>query len=314
MSIALGNEKPQQLLDVEKHIWRTLFILSEATKPPEDVLNDLLNQIPWENLPPCLSTTQQVSEWFTIQATPTSLNPVNNAMDESLDYPVLPQTVKPPHSTDAENSPPSAPTFNPTVNYPQSTDAENSPPSAPTLNPTVNHPQSTDAENSPPSAPTLNPTVNHPQSMEPENRAPGDAASRELERSSTATNDFEGFGTLNKNDTDSDDEASPTESESGVEESTYRRSRRLALDRSKTSDKNLTLTSPGFPKSKKYKTTTALKRKAPTGDLSHEGSRARPIDVDALHAVLDRYPLKREPQVSETRSLNRNFADKFLRD
>jgi len=302
MSIALGNEKPEQLLDVEKHIWRTLFILSEATKPPEDVLNDLLNQIRWENLPPCLSTTQQVSEWFTIQATPTSLDPVNNAMDESLDYQMSPQTVKPPQPTLLPTS------FNPVNN------AMDESRDYPVLPQTVKPPHSTDAENSPPSAPTLNPTVNHPQSMEPENRAPGDAASRELERSSSATNDFEGFGTLNKNDTDSDDEASPSESESGVEESTYRRSRRLAPDRSKTSDKNLTLTSPRFPKSKKYKTTTALKRKAPTGDLSHEGSRARPIDVDALHAVLDRYPLKREPQVSETRSLNRNFADKFLRD
>ena len=31
--------------------------------------------------------------------------------------------------------------------------------------------------------------------------------------------------------------------------------------------------------------------------LSPGGSRAWPIDVDALHAVLERYPLKREPQV-----------------
>jgi hypothetical protein len=256
MCIALGNEKHEQLLDVEKLIWRTLFTMSEATKPPEDVLNDMLNQIPWQKLTPCLTTTQQVSEWFTLL--PTSHIPDNDAMDESPDQ-LSPQTVNPPQSTDADNSPASAPTINP---------------------------------------PPLPPTVN--------------------QRQSSATNDFKGFGTLNKNHTDSDDDSTPTESEPGVEESTYRRSKRLADSLGgETSVNNLTLTSPlasGFPKSKKYKPTRPLKRKAPTGELSHEGTRGRPIDVDALHAVLDRFPLKREPQVSETRSLNRNFTDKFSRD
>ena len=284
MSIALGNEKPEQLLDVEKVIWRTLFTLSEGTKPPEDVLGDLIIQIPWQGLPPCLPTSQQVSEWFTIQATPlagppenflpvllilpTSPDPVNSTMDKSLDHRVSPQTVNSPQST---LSPTSLDPVNDkmdesldhqvspqTVNPPQSTLSPTS------LNPdndamdesldhqaslqTVNLPQSTDAENGPPSAPTLNPppTANQPQSMEPENSPPGDTASMEFERSSSATKDFEG---LDSDDTNSDDEASSTQSESGVEESTYRRSRRLALDQSKVDSSlggknNLPLTSP----------------------------------------------------------------------
>ena len=319
MSIALGNEKPEQLLDVEKLIWRTLFTMSEATKPPEDVLNDMLNQIPWQNLTPCLTTTQQVSEWFTLL--PTSHIPDNDAMDDSPDQ-LSPHTVNRPQSTDAENSPTShIPDIDPnqlsphTVNPPQSTDAENSPTShipdndamdesPDQLSPhTVNPPQSTDADNSPASASTINPPPPPPTVNQ---------------RQSSAMNEFRGFGTLNKNDTDSDDDSTPTESEPGVEESTYRRSKRLADSLGgETSVINLTLTSPlasGLPKSKKYKPTRPLKRKAPTGELSHEGTRGRPIDVDALHAVLDRFPLKREPQVSETRSLNRNFTDKFSRD
>ena len=285
MCIALGNEKHEQLLDVEKLIWRTLFTMSEATKPPEDVLNDMLNQIPWQKLTQCLTTTQQVSEWFTLL--PTSHIPDNDPNQLS------PHTVNPPQSTDAENSP--------TSHIPDNDAMDESPDQ---LSPhSVNPPQSTDADNSPASAPTINPPPPPPTVNQ---------------RQSSATNDFEGFGTLNKNDTDSDDDSTPTESEPGVEESTYRRSKRLADSLGgETSVNNLTLTSPlasGFPKSKKYKPTRPLKRKAPTGELSHEGTRGRPIDVDALHAVLDRFPLKREPQVSETRSLNRNFTDKFSRD
>src|SRR5882762_2058143 len=285
MCIALGNEKHEQLLDVEKLIWQTLFTMSEATKPPEDVLNDMLNQIPWQKLTQCLTTTQQVSEWFTLL--PTSHIPDNDPNQLS------PHTVNPPQSTDAENSP--------TSHIPDNDAMDESPDQ---LSPhSVNPPQSTDADNSPASAPTINPPPPPPTVNQ---------------RQSSATNDFEGFGTLNKNDTDSDDDSTPTESEPGVEESTYRRSKRLADSLGgETSVNNLTLTSPlasGFPKSKKYKPTRPLKRKAPTGELSHEGTRGRPIDVDALHAVLDRFPLKREPQVSETRSLNRNFTDKFSRD
>ena len=46
MSIALGNKKPERLLEVEKLIWRALFTLSEGTTAPEDILGDLLLQIP----------------------------------------------------------------------------------------------------------------------------------------------------------------------------------------------------------------------------------------------------------------------------
>ena len=64
--------------------------------------------------------------------------------------------------------------------------------------------------------------------------------------------------------------------------------------------------------------TTTLKRMAPTGDgdvealLSAGASFARPIDVDALDAVLERYPVKREPQVCTCRTINCNMTDEFF--
>jgi len=47
---------------------------------------------------------------------------------------------------------------------------------------------------------------------------------------------------------------------------------------------------------------TALKRKEPPGAeglLSAGSSASRPIDVDALNAILERFPVKRELQVSD---------------
>ena len=48
MSIGLGNKKPEQLLEVEKLIWQALFTLSQGTTAPDDILGDLLLQIPWQ--------------------------------------------------------------------------------------------------------------------------------------------------------------------------------------------------------------------------------------------------------------------------
>jgi hypothetical protein len=73
MSIALGNQKPEQLLEVEKIVWRALITLSLGTTPPEDVLGDLVLNIPWNKLqPPFLTASHQDSEWFITQATPVS--------------------------------------------------------------------------------------------------------------------------------------------------------------------------------------------------------------------------------------------------
>jgi hypothetical protein len=79
MSIALGNKKPDQLIEVEKIIWRALFKLSEGTIAPEDVLDGLLIQIPWQKFqPPFLTLSQQDSEWFMIPATTVSAAPTQN--------------------------------------------------------------------------------------------------------------------------------------------------------------------------------------------------------------------------------------------
>jgi hypothetical protein len=101
----------------------------------------------------------------------------------------------------------------------------------------------------------------------------------------------------------------------------------LALEKSKedslcpeTPESHSRSTSPielSIPKSNQHKPTAALKRKAPTGErdveisISAGGSRAKPIDVDALNAVLERYPMKRESQVCGNRTVKRNIADEF---
>lgn len=89
MSIALGNNKPEQLLEVEKLIWEALFTLSGGTKAVEDVLTELLIQIPWQKLqPPILMLPQQ--EWFTIQAIPVSAAPAQNTLPVPESTPAAP--------------------------------------------------------------------------------------------------------------------------------------------------------------------------------------------------------------------------------
>lgn len=50
MNIALGNNKPQLLLEVEKLVWQALFVMSEGLLFPEDVVEELFLQIPWQKL------------------------------------------------------------------------------------------------------------------------------------------------------------------------------------------------------------------------------------------------------------------------
>lgn len=92
--------------------------------------------------------------------------------------------------------------------------------------------------------------------------------------------------------------------------SAIRRSTRLALENSKE-DSLYSKATENWPiHSHKHKPSAKLKRKAPMGEaeardsLIQGGSSANPIDVDALHAVLERYPVKREPQVHRKQLLS----------
>ena len=49
MSIALGNGKPQLLLDIEKQVWRMLFQLVEG-HDLNTLLLELVECIPWDTL------------------------------------------------------------------------------------------------------------------------------------------------------------------------------------------------------------------------------------------------------------------------
>ena len=113
MSIALGNKKPQQLLEVEKLIWHALFTLSEGATAPEDILGDLVVQIPWQTLqPPLLAISKQDAEWFMIDDIPLSASPVQKNLplpstlltSTSLPSPVRLPTTTPPPDNDNNNA------------------------------------------------------------------------------------------------------------------------------------------------------------------------------------------------------------------
>ena len=329
MSIALGNKKPKQLLEVEKLVWRALFTLSEGTKAPEDVLSDLLLQIPWQSFQP-QSISKDDSDWFMIQTTPVST--ISIAPDQNI----LPSILH--TSTSLLPSVPAVSDNNTT---------DSSPTQAP-LPITSSLPDNNTMEESLDHQPPP-PILNVSQPDEPESSASGitgfgrmDIDSSNVSQptepvsSATGKTDFVGFGCM---DIDSPNDDPATEIEEEIFEAPiYRRSTRLALEKSKddslpsstTPEINSCSTSPV-----EHHPTTApnLKRKAPTHKLSSTGashasaidvdtqhaekllspggSRDKPIDVDALHAVLERYPVRREPQVCGSRSLNRDIADAF---
>ena len=269
MSIALGNKKPEGLLEVEKIIWRSLFKLSEGTTAPEDILGGLVDQIPWHRFQP---SSQQDSEWFAIKTTPVSAAPAQNILPVQSSF---------------------------TSTIPLSMEfAESAPLSDNAMD------QSTD--NRP-----LLPTPNDCQAMDTESRASDDPISGMNE--DTPNNEpITGMNEDTPNDTDS--------IEQSPEARISRRSARLALEKSYShlppSENSSRSTSPvqqSVPKSSQHQPTTAVKRKAPTGEagatklLSTGGTRASPIDVDALHAVLERYPLKREAQVYRREPLMQHY-------
>ena len=66
MNIALGNNKPELLLEVKKIVWQALFVMSEGLHSPEDVMDQLFLQIPWGKLQ--LGSSQR--GWFNIRAPP----------------------------------------------------------------------------------------------------------------------------------------------------------------------------------------------------------------------------------------------------
>jgi hypothetical protein len=354
MSIALGNNKPEPLLEIEKIMWRALFSLAGGLKAPEDVLSDLLVQIPWQRFqPPYLLPPQQ--EWFSIQATPVLAAPEQNAPLVLAPLPV------------ATSSVPAAP-----HNYAMEVwTAPNATNSEEILAMQVTLPVGTasilSAQPIPDdSAMDVSPDCQEqPPILEPQ------AEATEIDASGRLVS-FEGFGSMNE-DSPRDDPSRPASPRAGandlpdirsqalntapvlgldsglstVDAITYRRSTRLAREeatketaafeaperyprtkrsvkrRRKTSmedpsrpitpehssrsvspeDSSRSLSPEGSARSASPEQTTTLKRKALTRDtdveklLSAGGSAARPIDVDALNAVLKRYPVKREPQV-----------------
>jgi hypothetical protein len=50
ISTCLGNSRPQVVFDVETVIWKTLFSLASGTMDPLDLLHQLSNDLPWDDI------------------------------------------------------------------------------------------------------------------------------------------------------------------------------------------------------------------------------------------------------------------------
>jgi hypothetical protein len=61
ISSCLGNAKPQPLLEVERAIWKTLFSLASGRLDPFDLLHQLSDSFPWEDIQGASSAD---SSWF----------------------------------------------------------------------------------------------------------------------------------------------------------------------------------------------------------------------------------------------------------
>ena len=368
MSIALGNKKPQKLLEVEKLIWRALFTLSEGVTAPEDILRDLVVQIPWQTLQPSLlGISTQDAEWFVIDAMPISASlaeknlpvPSTLLISTSLPSPVRLPTTTPPPDNDNNNEtypkqgrlpittpPPDINVMDESPDYqnqqqftppnpPLTMEPDNSAHGDPTASSSTNN---NDMDESLDSQPQPNNSAQDTEAGSSEvlanqgftamNQDTLTDGATETEAGSSEVPADQGFTAMNQ-DTPTDGAAeievddnrtqgSPyvvSDPEKSLEAPPSRRSTRLDLEKrkddalcsdnseiSETSSRSTSPVEPSLPK-RQHQPTTGVKRKASIGDagvnnlLSTGGSSASPIDVDALQAVLQRYPLKREPQV-----------------
>ena len=92
MWIALGNNKPEALLEVETILWRALFAISEGSQLPEAVVEQVLAQIPWEKL----TSNSAQRNWFDIHASPVPLTvsgPTSNLLTQTEPPVSMPQSL-----------------------------------------------------------------------------------------------------------------------------------------------------------------------------------------------------------------------------
>lgn len=290
MSIALGNQKPEQLLEVEKIIWRALITLSLGMTPPEDVLGNLVLDIPWDKLQP---PSHQDSEWFVMQATPVSATSTQN----TLPAPSILTVVSDINDTGTLTA--------------HGNTSHWQPPPATASPVSDNNAMDESLDNQPQSPPLAT------AAPVPDNNAMDESLDNQSQHESPPLPSASPL--LDNNAIDESPDYQPQSQSLDVP--TFRRSTRIALETSKEDtlhhetpeNRSTSVYSTG----RKHRPPTALKRKVPTGEAevreppSAGGSRASPIDVDALHAVLERYPLKREPQVRGSSTLYRINADDF---
>jgi hypothetical protein len=106
MSIALGNGKPQVLLDVEKHVWRVLFQMVEGLDQ-DGLLLELVERIPWSAL---ASLPEGDRQWFALSTTSSqiadsSLHQKTSSFPQSSTTPEASQALMNKAQTNMDESP-----------------------------------------------------------------------------------------------------------------------------------------------------------------------------------------------------------------
>jgi len=300
MSIALGNNKPEALLEVEAIIWRALFVISQGMQLPEDVVEQLLPQIPWEKL----TSKSAQRNWFDIRvsSSPTAPQPLlaltlPDPMDISPNHAVQ-IAVHDPEDVDTDR------------NELRSTDeltggrAESGNMVQDALESILDPPglqsyHTAGEDVAPTEALSENITMGKGGCLTsgtkgtPDGPQPESQLESQLE-SPGVGEDSETFAPRRSTRLSSKGEAAEAGPEHGTSRSFSPRKRQGNL----TKPKEMTPEngSPDPP----VATKSAFKRKAPPEieELLSEGSSAvKPIDVDAINAILERFPVKREQQV-----------------
>ena len=325
MSIALGNNKPEALLEVETIIWRALFVISQGMQLPEDVVEQLLPQIPWEKL----TSESAQRNWFDIRASPSPTVlacPIPDILTQtvppvSAPQPLLaltrpdPMDISPNHAVQiAVHNPEDVDTDR---NELRSTDEltcgraesgnmvqdartplesslkeSNGPPDLQSY-------RTTGEDVAPTEAVSENITMGKGGCLTsgtkgtPDGPQPESQLESQLE-SPGVGEDSETFSPRRSTRLSSKGKAEEGGPEHGTSRSFSPRKRQGNL----TNPKQMTPEngSPGPPVASK----SVLKRKVPPEIeelLSGGSSAVKPIDVDAINAVLERFPVKREQQV-----------------
>jgi len=329
MSIALGNNKPDALLEVETILWRALFAISDGLQFPEDIVEQSVAQIPWEKL------KLDSAQWNWFDLSPPPLPPIAAGLLTQIAHPVsTPLALPLPNLMDI------TPNHGVQVSFRHLDEMDTDRNELCSTDKLTGerglcgtmgkefhgHPESSfEEDDGPPGLQSYSTTrddVAHPEAPEPLSETMIMGKSACLTSGAKETSEEDGAHCESELSSVREDpeictarrssrlssKDKPVEGgpehvvlpTSGTGRSSSPRKRKGKVTKPKQmSPENLS--QPGSPRPP-VAMKLALKRKVPPeveALLSEGSSAAKPIDVDALNAVLERFPVKRELQVCD---------------